>query len=192
MKYVSEYSPPHSLRLGTRNISFIIAVVKPFINHLIVIVKRWSNSLRRQSAVTVCIGIVPTSYNNCWHQSLNMIHFAEYISLQPRNSEMFSEIISYTDSEGWIVTSLYYSYFRAVWHIIEYELPKPITRRNCVKLIKLPHRVADTNDCCSLEFTNVIRLATITKVQVFNRGSDTSFNGGVCRFRSIVRGVKCL
>ena len=31
---------------------------------------------------------------------------------------------------------------------------------------------------------NVIRLATITKVQVFNRAADTSFNGNVRRFRS--------
>ena len=31
---------------------------------------------------------------------------------------------------------------------------------------------------------NVIRLGTITKVQFFNHAPDTSFKGGVCRFRS--------
>ena len=31
---------------------------------------------------------------------------------------------------------------------------------------------------------NVIRLATITKVLVHNYAPDTSFSGGVCRFRS--------
>ena len=50
-------APPTVLEieLGTRNISFVIAVVKSVINHLILFVI----SIRQQPAVTICIGIAP-------------------------------------------------------------------------------------------------------------------------------------
>ena len=51
-------------------------------------------------------------------------------------------------------------------------------------MIKLPEWLQILAIAAVSSLPNVIRLATITKVQVFNRAPDTSFNGGVCRFRS--------